>query len=43
MMVVIGEWIKTKDPNADTSLTTKSQKKKYLKQVKILRDENKVD
>jgi hypothetical protein len=24
MMVVIGEWIKTKDPTADKSLTTKS-------------------
>ena len=43
MMVVIEEWLKTKTPSADSSVTTKSQKKKFLKQVKILRDENKVD
>ena len=43
MMVVIEEWLKTKRPSADSSVTTKSQKKKFLKQVKILRDENKVD
>ena len=42
-MVVIEEWLKTKTPSADSSVTTKSQKKKFLKQVKILRDENKVD
>lgn len=43
MMVVIEEWIKKNNPHVDSSVTTKSQKKKYLKQVKILRDENKVD
>lgn len=40
MMVVIDEWLKS---TGQGPANTKSQKKKYLKQVKILRDEQKVD
>ena len=39
-MVVIEEWLKANNKEAASS---KSQKKKYLKQVKILRDEQKLD
>ena len=40
MMVVIEEWLKV---NGKEAANSKSQKKKYLKQVKILRDEQKLD
>ena len=40
IMVVIDEWLKATNQDPANS---KSQKKKYLKQVKILRDEQKVD
>lgn len=39
MLVVIDEWLKSRKEDPQT----KSQKKKLLKQVKVLRDEQKLD
>ncbi len=40
MLVVIEEWLKSK---GNETSSTKTQKKKFLKQVKVLRDEQKTD
>jgi hypothetical protein len=42
MLVVIEEWIKSTSESG-TQTSTKSQRKKLLKQVKVLRDEQKTD